>query len=205
MIRWENITPTEFEELCYILLEENGFTNLEWYGKSGGDRGRDIIAQKEVRLIGNTTELQTWLCQSKRYTSKKISKTDLAESLNSAREHGIDYFLLAISETLSADIKDWLKTIKSDYSFGIVLWEDIDLRREVRKYSRLISERFPNLVKQKDIIHFYEVSSSYRNYFCDEIDEVGFCIMNDYGHERNIKWIQEFIDFIKTNDISFEE
>lgn len=205
MIRWENITPIEFEELCYILLEQNGFSNLEWYGKTGGDRGRDIMAQKVAELIGNTTELQTWLCQSKRYTDKKISKSDIAESLNSAREHRIDYFLLAISATLTADMKDWLNSIKRDYSFKIVLWEDIDLRREVKKYSRIIAERFPNLLKQNDVVHFYEMKMDGKTYFCDEIDEVGFYILNDYGHEVNIKWIQEFIDFIKMNDISFKE
>lgn len=163
------------------------------------------MAQKVAELIGNTTELQTWLCQSKRYTDKKISKSDIAESLNSAREHRIDYFLLAISATLTADMKDWLNSIKRDYSFKIVLWEDIDLRREVKKYSRIIAERFPNLLKQNDVVHFYEMKMDGKTYFCDEIDEVGFYILNDYGHEVNIKWIQEFIDFIKMNDISFKE
>lgn len=205
MIKWENITPTEFEELCYLLLEHNGFTNLKWYGKSGGDRGRDIMAQRVTELIGNTTELQTWLCQSKRYTEKKISKSGLAESLNSAREHQIDYFLLAISATLTADMKDWLNSIKRDYSFKIILWEDIDLRREVKKYPKIIAEKFPNLLKQNDVVNFYEVDQVGKTYFCDEIDEVGFYILNDYGDEGNIKWIQEFIDFIKANDISFEK
>lgn len=205
MTKWENITPVEFEELCYILLEHNGFRNLKWYGKSGSDRGRDIMAQKVTELIGNTTELQTWLCQSKRYTEKKISKLDLAESLNSAREHQIDYFLLAISATLTSDMKDWLDSIKRDYSFKIIIWEDIDLRREIQKCSKRIAERFPNLLKQNEVVHFYEVKDAGKTYFCNEIDEVGFYIMNDYGHERNIKWIQEFINFIKNNDISFEE
>ena len=41
MINWKNLTRIEFEELCYILLEQNSIKNLEWYGRSGGDRGRD--------------------------------------------------------------------------------------------------------------------------------------------------------------------
>jgi len=65
------------------------------------------------------------------------------------------------------------------------------------------SEGFPNLVKQNEVIHFYEVEQSGRVYFCDDIAEVGFYILNDYGYKENIKWIQEFISFIKTNDIKF--
>ncbi len=118
------------------------------------------------------------------------------ESLNSAREHQIDYFLLAITVTLTADMKDWVKSVKSDYSFKIVVWEEIDLRREVRKHLKMISERFPHLVKQSEVMQFYEEKNSGKIYFCDEIDEVGFYILNDYGYEENIKWIQEFISFI---------
>ncbi len=203
MIKWENITPMEFEELCYILLEQNGFTNLEWYGKGGGDRGRDIIGQKLINLLENTTELQKWLCQSKRYIGKKISKAELSDLFNSAREHKIDYFLLAITTTLTANMKDWVKSVKSEYSFKIIIWEDIDLKREVRKHLKMITNRFPHIIKQREVIHFYEMKSSGKTFFCDEIDEVGFYIMNDYGYEGNIKWIQEFISFIKSNDIRF--
>lgn len=204
LVRWENISPTEFEELCYLLMEKNGFTNLKWYGKGGGDRGRDIMAQKVIRIMDNTTEIQSWLCQSKRYTSKNISKTDITESLISAREHKIDYFLLAVTAILTADVKDWLDAVRSDYPFKIIVWEDIDLKREVRKCLKNISERFPNIVKQNEVVHFYEMKESGKTYFCDEIDEVGFYILNDYGRERNIEWIEEFINFIRTNDISFK-
>ncbi len=203
MFRWENITPEEFEELCYILLEQNGFTNLEWYGKGGGDRGRDIVGHKLINILENTTRLQKWLCQSKRYTGKKITKAELGNCFSSAREHKIDYFLLAITTNLSADLKDWIKSVESDYSFKIIIWEEIDLKREVRKHLNRVTETFPHLVKQNEVIQFYEMREAGRLYFCDEIEEVGFCIMNDYGHEENIKWIEEFISFIKTNDIRF--
>ena len=76
-----------------------------------------VTGEEIVNLLGNSTETQKWLCQSKRYIEKKITKTDIADCLNSAREFKIDYFLLAITTTLTADIKDWINSIKYDYSF----------------------------------------------------------------------------------------
>jgi hypothetical protein len=43
-ITWSQLTPTEFEKLCSLILEANDFTDIKWYGKSGGDKGRDLTA-----------------------------------------------------------------------------------------------------------------------------------------------------------------
>jgi hypothetical protein len=40
---------------------------------------------------------------------------------------------------------------------------------------------------------------------CDEFEEVGFFILNDYGAKRNVEYIQEFVDFIKANEIRFHK
>jgi hypothetical protein len=46
MINWTRINPEEFEKFCAELLELNGFENLQWYGKGGADKSRDIVATK---------------------------------------------------------------------------------------------------------------------------------------------------------------
>lgn len=127
----------------------------------------------------------------------------MAESLHAAREHDIDFFLLAITETLQSSFRDWIDSIRGDYRFEIIIWDDLELRREVRSHFSVIADQFSALVKQKNVVNFYEVADSGKSYFCNEVDEVGFYIMNDYGREGNIKWIKEFIAFIRENEISF--
>ena len=203
MVNWNNISPTEFEELCYYLIELNNFTNIQWFGKGGGDRGRDILCEEILNPLKNITISNKWLIQCKRYTTKKITKTDISDALNSAREHNIDCFLLAITDTLSSDLKDWINSIQIDYKFKIVLWEDLDIKREITRNLSIIASHFPDLVKSNEVVEFYEVSESGKTYYCNEFDEVGIHIMNDYGEEKNIEWINEFIQFIKANDIKF--
>ncbi|MBZ9559702.1 MULTISPECIES: restriction endonuclease [unclassified Modicisalibacter] len=205
MINWENVTPEEFEELCYLLLEENDFHNLEWYGKSGGDRGRDILAEKSFSPFRGKTVNQKWLCQCKRYTKKKVTKSELTETFNAAREHGVDYLLFAISDTFTADLKDWINSVKSEYSFEVVVWEELDLKREVNRNLVKISSRFPGLIKQSDSIYFYECGDSSTSYMSNEFEEVGFYLLNNYGHKENVKMINEFIQFIKSNDFVFDQ
>ena len=201
MINWKNITSIEFEELCYQLMEVNKFTNIQWYGKGGGDKGRDILCDSITNPLKNITIVDKWLVQCKRYTEKKITKSNLSDAFNSAREHNIDCFLLIITDTLSSGIKDWIKSIQSDFKFKIMLWEELDLRREVNKNTILISSLFPHLLKKNNTIEFYEMQEPIKTYYCNEFEEVGFQIMNTSDEERNIKLINEFIKFIKVNDI----
>jgi hypothetical protein len=66
MVEWSQISPDEFEKLCAELLELSGFGNIEWFGKGGGDKGRDLIASRiEERLPGIRRETK-WLVQCKR-------------------------------------------------------------------------------------------------------------------------------------------
>lgn len=203
MINWKNITAEEFEELCFLLLENNNFTNLRWFGKGGADRGRDIIADKLTQPLANITAVQRWLIQCKRYTEKTITKSELTESFNCARQHNVQCYLLAMTNTLSADMKDWLDSIRDEYKFEIFIWEELNLRKETNRCLREVSERFPNLIKQGEIVEFYRMEPSGAHYHCNEIDEVGFYILNDYGEDDNIKYIEEFIQFIKSNGVTF--
>jgi Restriction endonuclease len=73
---WSQLTPTEFEELCYLILEANEFTDIKWYGKSGGDRGRDLTAKKEESLLPSIKTIAKWVVQCKRYVTKPPTKGD---------------------------------------------------------------------------------------------------------------------------------
>lgn len=108
--------------------------------------------------------------------------------------------MLIITDTLSSGIKDWIKSIENEYKFKTLLWEDLDIRRKINRNLTLISSRFPDLIKTNGVVEF---KGSGKIYHCNEIEEVGFYIANDYGEEGNIKWIEEFIQYIKVNDVVF--
>jgi len=51
-LSFEGLDPTDFEELCFELLQVVGYINVGWRkgtpkASSPADRGRDIVAQRE--------------------------------------------------------------------------------------------------------------------------------------------------------------
>ncbi len=126
-IAWPQLKPKEFEQLCCLILEANEFTDIQWFGESGNDKGRDILAKKLESPLPSVRINSNWVIQCKRYISKPPKKDDIASFLNSAREHKPDNVLIAVTNTLSSNTKDWLESIRTDYSFQIYLWEERDL------------------------------------------------------------------------------
>ena len=66
-IQWSTLSPREFENVCAALLEQHGFTNVSWHGASGGDRGRDLTAERVMTHLGSLTENTKWIVQCRRY------------------------------------------------------------------------------------------------------------------------------------------
>ena len=60
MTDWDQVTPEQFEKLCHKLMELNKFTDIEWHGNSGGDRGRDIVAYKQEEVLPHTSKRAKW-------------------------------------------------------------------------------------------------------------------------------------------------
>src|SRR5262249_10810493 len=113
---WSTLSPKEFEQLCLLILELTGFTDIQWYGESGGDKGRDIVAKKTENPLPTIQRSLKWVIQCKRYVSKPPTKDDIASFLTAAREHKPDCVLLIITNTLSSNTKDWFDSISHDYS-----------------------------------------------------------------------------------------
>jgi len=111
MIDWNKITDKEFEKLCYDILARSGFVNIQWLGRTGKDRGRDLIAQKVQTDLGQTW-METWLIQCKRYVSRPPSPSDLNDTLAWADAHKPDVLLIMVTNTLTADTHDWLEKMK---------------------------------------------------------------------------------------------
>lgn len=211
-IDWTVLTSTEFEELCYVSAEANGFQELRWYGKGGGDKGRDIIAKKETVYSDRIRVSESWVIQCKRYTAEPPGIAEISKFLEQCREHKPDNVLLIVSNTLSSNTKDWLDAVRSDYRFRVHLWEEMDLVHEIKIHRKDLAATFPELLTQSsfkspDPLRLSRMQSSFAYYVCDcdGFDEIGFFMLNDYGHESNVKWITEFIEYLRDHAVEFTE
>ena len=206
ILPWFNLTPHEFEEFCYTLLECNEFKNLSWYGTGGSDKGRDIVCTKTETPLPDVESSVKWLVQCKHYAKGKITKATLQEWLAACREHAPDRVLLIISKSLSANLKDWIKSVAVDYDFSIHVWEEAELHGQYCRHGARLRKRFPHLPKvgKGKKVHLYQQPESHPTIWCNESDEVGFVIFNDSGKKLNMEMVKEFVEFIKANDFKFE-
>ncbi len=102
---FNDLSSDDFEHLVLcLLLEDSEFIHPERYG-GGGDRGRDIVAIKQVGKLS-----EKWYFQCKRH--KRIGYSQLEKELEKIRQHSIkdsdfkpDEIVFALSCTISAKAK----------------------------------------------------------------------------------------------------
>lgn len=141
-IDWSKISPVEFEKLCYRLLEEEGFFNLEWYGAAGQDRGRDIIGFRDETPLPGQRVQKKWLVQCKRFLTP-LSKCHLHDELVKAVEHQPDGVLFMVSNALSANLRDWLKPASQQFAFEYVfVWDAVQLESLLSRHPSIQQELF---------------------------------------------------------------
>ncbi len=209
-IKWTILSPSEFEELCYTLMEANGFQELFWLGKGGGDKGRDIIAKKETSYTERTKRTESWIIQCKRYSKQPPGVTQISSLLEQCREHKPDNVLIIITNTLSANTKDWIISIQQEYRFRIHIWEEMDLLWEMRSHRDNLSPKAAELLTHISLppnvpVLFSQMSESTVFYATEseEFTELGIFILNDYGHKHNIEMIKGFVEYLRNHDIEF--
>jgi len=204
MIEWSQISPEQFEKLCAELIELYGFSNIEWFGKGGGDKGRDLIAFRLEEPLPGVRRQAKWLIQCKRYTRKRISKLDVEAFLVAAKEHSPDTALLIVATTLTPDVRDWLRSVRDQYRFEIILWEERDLEREIRRYRERLSIVPTLRPRSEDSVLFYPMRSYDRIYMSNEIEEVGFYVVSHSDPSDDVRRIRKFVDFLRNNEVHFQ-
>jgi hypothetical protein len=204
-ITWAQLTPAEFEELCSLLLEANEFTDIKWYGKSGGDKGRDLTAKKEESPLPSTKRIAKWVIQCKRYVTKPPTISDIESFLIKARAHRPDNVLIMITNTLSPDTKDWIDDVKRDYPFNIFYWEELDLEREIALYRSQISERLPRILSQAAPLTVEEVVKKKQYVFSIRgVDQIEIVALEKPSRKKAKEDVIEFIKFLKANEVDYD-
>ena len=83
-INWDKISPKQFENLCFDLIEALGFNKIYWR-EGGADSGRDIEAGLRIIEPDGNDEYQLWFFECKLY-KKGIPVREIQEKIAKAIE-----------------------------------------------------------------------------------------------------------------------
>ncbi|MFZ3382901.1 MAG: restriction endonuclease [Candidatus Methanoperedens sp.] len=142
MIDWSLLSPNEFEELCTALLYKDNFYNIKKMGDANdSDRGRDITANKKMRIMSKIENEEEWIIQCKRHLVSPPNINQLKDALDWCIAHKPDGVIFFITNRLTSATVDWLKLIKNHYTFQIVTL-DIDYLEDQLSKDRQLYLKF---------------------------------------------------------------
>lgn len=172
-IKFDQITPRAFENLCYDLLVTYNFHNLIWR-EGGADNGRDIEGNYLFRNAIKNSETK-WFFECKRYTSGGVPPDDISSKVTWADAEQPDYLVFFISSYLTNNARTWIEKIIPQKKYEIVVIEGEDLKNRLLKYPELIERyfslnRYVQLFKDvKDYKTKFNINPSFE--FIKEISE----------------------------------
>lgn len=167
---WDRINDQDFEELCYSILRNEGFLNIRWIGRSGGDRGRDITCIKNETPFPGMQRTITYIAQCKKWQSRAPAPSDLSSTIAWAEAHRPNVLMLMVSNILTSDTNDWIDIIKTDKSYDILVY---DLK---------LFEEF--LERNNDIyVQFFETP---KGYYYNKIKDLKTEILNKLTNKASI-------------------
>lgn len=134
-VNFGSLTPTQFEEFCFDLLSECGFSNVDWRkgtpkDSSPADRGRDIVAEIEREDVDGHRYRETWFVDCKHY-ERGVPPEALAGTVTWAQADRPSTVLYIASGYFSNPAKDWITRYleHGNPPFRIRTWELPQLRR----------------------------------------------------------------------------
>ena len=144
-ISFANLDATDFEEFCHDLLLDVGFVNVDWRKgtpkkASPSDRGRDLVAQRELVDVDGHRRFETWFVDCKHH-KRGVPPETLQGLLAWSESERPDVALVVASGFLSDAAKDWLEdcTCNRRPPFRVRHWEKPTLARMLRGHPDLLA------------------------------------------------------------------
>ena len=136
---FSHLTYEQFEQLCYELLNKQGFIQVHPVGNSNApDGGKDIIATEEYKtMIG--VEHRKWIWQCK-HSKQSLNRKDIAEIGDLLQENSASAYGLFCSNSLTPDAINRLE-MKRSANTVIMYYGKIELGNLLSHYPDLL-ERF---------------------------------------------------------------
>ncbi len=198
-----HLDDVSFEEFCYDLLSEMGFSNLSWRKGTGlssspSDNGRDIDCEYIVTEIDGEIKVEKWFVECKHYV-KGVPAGKLESALAWASASDVNVVLFAISNFLSNSAKNYLEKYEDSNSpkFRIKVWEKPEFEKLTLGKSRLkrkynISGEFPilEILHPAHILLLKEITFNTIDYFfelCDQLEEDDRDNILSWAYQRIIR------------------
>jgi hypothetical protein len=184
-LSFDHLSPTEFEELCYDLLQECGFVNVDWRKGTGlstspADGGRDIECKFRQTEIDGTQFFEHWFVECKYYV-KGVPPEKLQGALTWATAERPDKLCIITSGFLSNAAKDFLEKfrVQNKPPFKIRVWENPTLQRLLsgkwtllQKYGLSSQLNFLSIVDPAHMQYILKLQSNTLNYFLEVLDNL---------------------------------
>jgi hypothetical protein len=193
---WSQLSPSQFEKLCAVVLRQTGFVNIQWFGEAGADKGRDIIAERVDSPVPGVERRERWMVQCKRYAQKNLGKSELKDLLDAALEHEIDGLLIIVTTSVSANLRDWLESAVKKYPFNAYIWEEMYFRGEMDKHEDELFKALPELGMGKTPLQIYQRRKNTIYLSCDEFAEVEIVVRNTDDVEEAKKMAAQFMRYV---------
>ena len=134
-VRFDGLSPTDFEEFCFDLMSETGFVNVDWRkgtpkDASPADRGRDIVGHFLRTAVDGHQYLETWFVDCKHY-ERGVPPDALQSTIAWAHAERPATVLFIASGYFTNGAKDWIADFEANNHppFRIRTWELPQLRR----------------------------------------------------------------------------
>lgn len=204
-IKFNEISPKGFENLCYDLLVKYDFKNLIWR-EGGADNGRDIEA---TFIFKNTIKNRDtkWFFECKHYTSGGVPPNELNSKIAWADAESPDSLVIFISSYLTNNSRTWIEKIKPQKNYKIIPIEGEELKERLIKYPELVEryfslDRYDKLLKDiKDYKIKFGINPSFEFYQeivknIDlsklDIEDIGFLLINFYDQYKFFEGRNEY-------------
>ncbi|KON88872.1 hypothetical protein AF332_20095 [Sporosarcina globispora] len=133
MIDWEKVHPTHFEKFIFYTISKIGFKNRQWFGRGGGDRGRDVVATTYEELPFNLGYERKWIFQCKKWVRMPANHIIMNEILT-ASQHSPDFWVLVIPVDLTASQIDYIQFLNQSQPFKIIAIPLSSIEEIIRVY-----------------------------------------------------------------------
>lgn len=127
-VHFEDFSGTQFERLSFAyLLRRPNYSNVDWYGQLGKDRGRDIICEPVNGSI------HVYQCANHRRLSYRKVETDIRTLAKGSRSKGAWFYLIA-GGTVSGGLKDKVRASATGAGFATCqTWSGPEFEERLRR------------------------------------------------------------------------
>jgi len=139
-IHFEDFGGTEFERLVFAYHVRAGWTDLAWYGQTGGDSGRDIVGNYLLDDGSRTRAIVQ--CANRATLTQAKAKTDMTGAV-AASPQGLKAFKFVVRGAVSASQRDGVAAAAS--SLGIehlTIWSGVEFEEHLRLVGEDLLRRF---------------------------------------------------------------